>query len=193
MIFGTEIYFVGKLFEKLILENRIDHFKYTEILRRMCQRSPQDRIGSFAEVRSAIGSDLFLEIDFSDDERSAYRYFADSLHQVLASLTRGKFVQDVERIKAGLEAAHRAVMLEEFVPDGSIVLGVLLVGPYSYRRSGIPVDALRGFVRLLKTSSIEKQRILISNLHTRLDSVEPYQEKKRPPTGFDDMDDDIPF
>jgi serine/threonine protein kinase len=193
--FCTEVYFVGKLFEKIILENDIDHFKYTGLLSRMCQRSPKDRIVSFADAQSAIGQDLFLEIDFSEDERAAYRYFADSVSSQLVSLARGKLAQDVERIKSSLEAAHRSVMLEEHIPDAAVVLSVLLTGAYRYRRIGFPVDALRGFVRLLKMTSTEKQRILISNLHTRLNAIDAYTEppKKQQAKGFDDMDDDIPF
>lgn len=192
--FSTEIYFVGKLFEKVILENRIEHFKYTDILRRMCQRDSKTRINSFAEVQSAIGSEQFSEIDFTEEERYSYRYFADGVSGALGTLTRGKYVQDIERIRNELEAAYRASMLEESIPDASAVLRVLLVGTFTYLPTArIPVEALKGFVRLLKTSSTEKQRILISNLHSRLDATEPYKEKKKPATGFDDMDDDIPF
>lgn len=189
--FQTELYFVGKLFEQVIARNDIDHFKYRDVLGRMCQRNPRDRIASFAEVQSSISQDLFLEIDFSDAERSAYREFADNVTQRLLQIEHGKFQQDVERLKTGLEAAYRNVMLEEYVPDAAAVFSVLLSGAYKYKRLGFPVDALRGFVRLLKVVSIEKQRILLSNLHNRLNAVAPYIPK--PKTGFEDMDDDIPF
>ena len=189
--FQTEVYFVGKLFERLIQENSIDHFKYTSVLSQMCQRNPKDRIKSFADVQGLIVGDLFLEIDFSDVERHAYRYFAESVTERLVTLQHGKINQDIERLKAGLEAAYRTVMLEEFVPDAAIVLTLLVNGGYRYRQTGFPVDALKGFVRLLKAVSTEKQRILLSNLHTRLNAVKPYVEKA--PTDFDDMDDDIPF
>jgi serine/threonine-protein kinase len=189
--FGTEVYFVGKLFEKLIQENSIDHFKYTNVLSLMCQRNPKDRVKSFADVQGSIVGDLFLEIDFSGDERRAYRYFADSVSERLVTLQHGKINQDIERLKTGLEAAYRTVMLEEFIPDAAVVLTLLLNGAYRYRKSGFPVGALQAFVRLLKTVSTEKQRILLSNLHTRLSAVAPYVEKAA--SGFDDMDDDIPF
>ncbi len=189
--FRTEVYFVGKLFEQLILRNEIDHFKYRDVLGRMCQRDPRGRIDSFSEVQSSISQDLFLEIDFSDDERFAYREFADNVTKRLIQVEQGRFQQDVERLKMGLETAYRNVMLEESVPDASAVFGVLLLGAYKYKRLGFPVYALREFVRLLKVVSTEKQRILLSNLHNRLSAIDPYIRK--PKTGFEDMDDDIPF
>lgn len=189
--FQTEVYFVGKLFEKLIHENVIDHFKYTSTLSKMCQRNPKNRIGSFADIQNLIVGNLFLEIDFSDAERYAYRYFADSVTERLVTLQHGKITQDIERLKTGLESAYRTVMLEEHVPNAALVFGVLLNGAYKYNRTGFPVDALKGFVHLLKTVSNEKQRILLSNLHTRLNAIDPFREQKK--VGFDDMDDDIPF
>lgn len=65
--FQTELYFVGKLFEKIIQDHAIDHFKYSNVLNLMCQRNPKDRAQSFADVQGAIVGNLFLEIDFSDN------------------------------------------------------------------------------------------------------------------------------
>ena len=56
--FQTEVYFVGKLFEKLIHENVIDHFKYTSTLNKMCQRNPKNRIESFADIQNLADSSL---------------------------------------------------------------------------------------------------------------------------------------
>lgn len=189
--FRTEVYFVGKLFERIIVQNEIDHFKYKDLLSQMCQRSPRDRMASFADVRTAISQNLFLEIDFSAGERGAYRKFADSVTKQLVAVEHGKFPQDIERLKAGLEAVYRSVMLEEFIPDAAVVLSLLLPGAYRYRKSGFPVAALRSFVQLLKAASTEKNRILLSNLHCRLNAIDHYVAKPR--IGFDDMDDDIPF
>lgn len=52
--FTTEVYFVGKLFEKLISDNNISHFKYKETLGRMCKYSQKERLRSFVEVEKEI-------------------------------------------------------------------------------------------------------------------------------------------
>lgn len=190
--FRTEVYFVGKLFEKIILEKDISTFKHSAILGHMCQKIPASRTASFSEVEAAIAGTLFLEIEFTYDEREAYRNFADSVSESLTSVERGKHTQDIDHLKISLEAAYRKVMLEEYVPDASLVLSAFLTGAYKYRRAGFPVSALKDYLHLLKRSSVEKQRILLANLQTRLNS-QPEYETKKIGSGFDDMDDDIPF
>lgn len=46
----TEIYFVGKLFEKLLADNNIKNFPYENIIKKMILEEPEDRIGSFLDV-----------------------------------------------------------------------------------------------------------------------------------------------
>jgi len=68
-----EVYFVGKLFEAIIQNNQINHFKYGDTLRRMCQVSPHSRLQSFADVEKEVGNKQFFEIDFTEAELDAYR------------------------------------------------------------------------------------------------------------------------
>jgi hypothetical protein len=49
------------------------------------------------------------------------------------------------------------------------------------------VQPLRDFLRLMKSSTQEKRRIIMANLHTRLDALERYDDSVEP------YDDDIPF
>lgn len=189
--YATEVYFVGKLFEKILEEEGIEHFKYLQLLRKMCEKSPMRRLASFRELQQGISQDLFYEIDFSDDELYAYRSFADAVAKQLTEVERGKYVKDLERLKKSLDDVYRTVMLEEQVPEASSVLGCMLLGPYRYRLKGFPVSALRDFVRLLKRVSGEKQKILLANLHARLDGIAEYRVPVK--GSFEDMDDDIPF
>jgi serine/threonine-protein kinase len=80
--FGTEVYFVGKLFEQLIQANSVSQFKYTDALRRMCEPEPDRRIKSFAEIDRAIRSELITETEFSDEEIETYRTFANALMSI---------------------------------------------------------------------------------------------------------------
>ena len=47
---STEIYFVGKLFEKAIVDNDIEVFGYKEILNQMIKFDKKDRIKSFNDI-----------------------------------------------------------------------------------------------------------------------------------------------
>ncbi len=191
--FCTEVYFVAKLFEQILLQENIQHFKYLEILNRMAARKPEHRIASFSEVERAIHSDLFYEINFSEDELMAYRVFADEITERLTKMESSvKYADDLERIRAGLQSVVRTVALETYMPDSAPLMRCLLVGQYYYRKDGFPVRVLKQFLKLLQTVSIEKQRIVLANLHSRFDSINRYT-KRQVPSPFDDMDDDIPF
>jgi len=186
--FRTEVYFVGKLFEKIVKDNDIHHFKYKQVVDRMCQYLPEARIQSFSEVQKIIKSDLFFDIDFGDQEREWYRAFADAVTASVTKIEAGtKYVDDVERIRTRLHAVLQACMLESEIPDSVAVLRCLLNGRYYYyTKKAFSVAALRDFLRLLRVSTHEKQRIVLANLHTRLDAINRYATPK-------EVDDDIPF
>lgn len=116
--FTTEVYFVGKLFEKIIRENSISHFHYTDVLRRMCDRDHESRIQAFSLVLQQVRNDQFSEISFSDSDRQAYRRFADELCEHITKIESGaKYFDDLERIERQLRNVFEKVMLEETVPD----------------------------------------------------------------------------
>lgn len=185
--FSTEVYFVGKLFEQVIHDFAIDSFQYKEVLARMCQRNPATRMKSFFDIEKEIQSKRFFEVDFSAKEMSDYRYFADQIQQHISKIERGsKYRDDPERLQIELENVYRRCMLEETVPDAGILTVCFIIGTHFLTRKGFPVDALKSFVHLLKSSPPERKRIILSNLHTRLDAVPRY-------TVPDENDDDIPF
>ncbi len=45
--FRTEVYFVGKLFEKVIADFKIEGFEHSDLLERMCRMEPDDRLDRF--------------------------------------------------------------------------------------------------------------------------------------------------
>ncbi len=183
--FCTEVYFVGKLFERIIQENEISHFKYADLLRRMCQRSPAARIGTFAEIEHAVRNDPFFEIEFAQDELDTYQRFAEAIAKQIATIERAtKYVADIARIQNQLSDVYRSFMLEGEVPDAVLVLRCFINGKYRYRKPGLPVWTVRDFLILLKSSTEEKKRLILANLHTKLDATQRYS---------DEPDDEVPF
>lgn len=185
--FTTEVYFVAKLFEKLIFDNNISHFKYTSALKRMCEHEPTNRTKSFANVDREIRNDQFVEFDFTYDEIQSYRDFANQLCSYLSQVDNElKYVDDTSRIIRQLETAFRSFMLEKIVPEPELVARCFFDGSYYYQRNiMISVACVRRFIRLLKTVTGEKQRLILANLHTRFNTI-PRYTKPVP-------DDDIPF
>lgn len=186
--FKTEVYFVGKLFEKIIKEKNIEQFKYKSALNNMCKPSVSDRLQSFIEIRSGILNDKFSEIEFDEDEREAYKDFSNALFEVVTRIEEGaKYFADSDNIQSKLKDLHKRVMLEDYVPDPSSVVSCFINGGYSYKKKTFfSVWSLNAFIGLLRSCSKEKQNIILSNIHSRLDSLERYHRKV-------EFDDDIPF
>jgi eukaryotic-like serine/threonine-protein kinase len=77
--YGTEIYFVGKMFEKIITDNGIQQFAHPALLKTMCNRFPIDRPNSFINIRKELLTDKFPTMEFDPRERTVYKNFSNSL------------------------------------------------------------------------------------------------------------------
>ncbi|MCG7981358.1 MAG: protein kinase family protein [Candidatus Thiodiazotropha lotti] len=186
--FQTEVYFVGKLFEKIIKEQEIEQFKYLNVVKSMCNPDRNERIRTFFDIRTGILSEKLLEIDFDDDELYAYREFSKYLSSLISKIEQdAKYYDDIDKIQANLDDLHKRVMLEEDLPDNADLTRCFINGAYFFsKKNSFPVRSLKAFIDLLRSCSREKRNIVLSNLHSRLDALNRYEEK----SGFDD---DIPF
>ena len=187
--YTTEVYFVGKLFEKIILEAGIEQFSYKGILSRMCARDPSQRINSFSKIEQEILAGKFADIPFTEDELSAYRDFAGDLSSVISKVEQStKYFDSPQDIEKKLEDAYRKVMLEDRLPSNTHVIKCFLNGSYYFsKRIFMEVANLRRFIELLRSCSREKKSIVLSNIFARLDASPRYQEEIK----FEG--DDIPF
>lgn len=183
--FKTEVYFVGKLFQRIIQENQIAHFKYLDALSAMCQPDPSSRINGFTAVEQTIGSEQFFESDFSEQDLAAYRRFSNALCYHITKIESGaKYATDIPKLRAHLTDVYQKVMLEETVPDSTIILRCFLNGQYYYRKAGLKVATVRDFLRLLRATLDERANVILANLHTKLDALPRYVQLP---------DDDVPF
>jgi serine/threonine protein kinase len=183
---STEVYFVGKLFEKIILDIGIEHFKFTNLLSTMCERDPARRVQTFFDVRTAVHLNHADDLNFSDNERRAYLDFAGGITKQLTQIEAGtKYTEDIDHIRNQLETAYRSFMLEDKVPDSAAILRIFIRGEYYYRKAGLPSYIVKEFLDLLRGSSAEKQRVALANLHSRFDAIKRYSKSE--------LDDDVPF
>lgn len=189
--YKTEVYFVGKLFEKIISDRNIEHFKHMSLLGRMCVATTHARIAYFADVRKELLSEKFFDIGFNDAELDAYREFSSSLYNAVSKIESStKYYDEIGEIQVKIEECYKKIMLEEYVPNSSLVLNCFINGSYHYdTHYSIRVDVLKAFIDLFRTASREKKNIIIGNIQTKLDAVKKYS---KPATPFD-FDDDIPF
>jgi hypothetical protein len=154
----------------------------------MCQPEPAARIQSFADVEKEIRSNQFFEIGFTGQEREHYQTFAGAICAQIRKIEFNALYQkDIELVQKQLEDVYRRLMLERAVPDSAVVPRCFITGNYYYKKAGLSVNVVKNFLRLLKTSTEEQRRIIMANLHTRLDSVTRYYSDE----GI--TDDDVPF
>jgi serine/threonine protein kinase len=187
--FATEVYFVGKLFEKAVQDLAVEDFQYRSVLRKMCQVDPKNRFASFLDVEREVLSNKLSEIAFFGQELNSYRAFANAITKHVAKIENGtKYADDHEKLLGKLESAYRNFMLEDEAPDCVSVLRCFLNGGFRYQKSGFEVVRVKNFISLMKSSSDEKRRIILANIQSRLDAIDRYEPQK-----FGDFDDDIPF
>jgi serine/threonine protein kinase len=186
--YTTEVYFIGKLFEKIIFGASIEQFAYKQLLSRMCASDPSRRIESFSKIQQEILTGKFVDMPFSDDDLVAYRDFATDITSAISKIEQStKYFDNVHDIERKLEDVCYKVMLEEWLPDINIVIRCFLNGSYYYsKRNSVEVSNLRRFVRFFRSCSRENKSIVLSNIFTRLDAITRYHEE----TSFDE---DVPF
>lgn len=182
--FRTEVYFVGKLFEELIHENSIENFSYRTILNKMIKVDFNERISSFAHVEREILNEENVGIDFTEEEKNTYQVFASGLQSIFKKIEQdAKYETDIDKIISGLENIYQNSMLEDYIQNPNVLSRCFVNGAYYFARPELDLFALKNFIRLLKSVSVDKKRVIINNLWQRLDTINRYEDET----------DDLPF
>jgi len=184
--YGTEIYFVGKMFEKIITDNNIQQFAHTTLIKSMCNKSPNNRPTSFIDIRKELLTEKFSTIEFNPRERTVYKNFSNSLFNALSKIEKNAKYHDVEAVQSKLEDCYKKVMLEDDIPKNNQLTNCIIDGSHFFKTStDFKVSTLKNFIEILNSCSKEKKNIIISNLQSRIDSVPRYEDSP--------FNDDIPF
>lgn len=192
----TELYFIGKLFEKIIIDNDIQNFLYKDILKLMIVNNYDERIESFNSILKTISKIQFESPDkfenteelFSEADIIIYRKFANYLCYSIYSIENSTtFIDDVDRVLKNLNEAITNCILEEYIPTEKIIINCFLIGEYGIDdryTENLKVSELKDFRNMLMNSSIVKKKIILRNIQTKLDAIERYTNPKY---------DDLPF
>lgn len=183
--FGTEVYFVGKLFEKIISDTLENHFQYSELLVQMCAYSRSSRTKSFCSIDHQIKAGEFDSLSFDNHEIYCYRNFAESLSKIIFEIEKDTTYSSIpDEILTKLEHLYSKTRLEEYLPKNTLIIDCFLDGAYKYSTtSQMPVEDMDNFIKLLKSCPSQKKSIVLNNLFTRLDTIKRFVSE----------DIDIPF
>ena len=183
--FRTEVYFVGKLFEEIIEELKLEDFTFSNILSEMTKKDFNDRLHSFLNVeRELLSSDINI-IEFQQNDKEIYQSFAHNLTSIFSKIGYdAEYNSNIENVIMRLDEVHRNSILEEFVQNPNSVAECFVKGNYRYwKKIEFPIYAITEFLTLIKSVSIGKKRIIVNNLWQRLDAIERFANET----------DDLPF
>jgi eukaryotic-like serine/threonine-protein kinase len=178
--FQTEIYFIGKLFEKIIKENRISKFSYKKILERMIIKMQSSRIESFFAIEREIINSTKNLIHFTDEEKSSYQKFANNMSEIISKIySYSPYIDDLDKIEKGLENLYHCNMLEEFVQNSDKIISIFIEGNFKFwKNEQMPTIVFENFLNLYKHSDKGKRKVILNNIWSRLDSID--REKESP-------------
>ncbi len=172
--FRTEVYFVGKLFERIINDNNLNQiFKYKVTLDKMIKTNHDTRIASFYDVTRDIMSENAIYIDFNDEEKAIYANFANSFMKVCLSVEpTTKYKENIDLITKSLNDLLQKSILEEYIQNNCVFIACFIYPPYrSNSKPIIPVEDLAAFNKWWKELSTERKIIVLNNLWMRFDSI----------------------
>jgi serine/threonine-protein kinase len=175
----TEIYFLGKLFKKLPLEDEFTSFNYKHVIEKMVQSSPNQRYATFAEVMS----DVSQGIEFSGDDKRIYGVFADTLLSHISHYRNTfSYENNIITILDKISELLRVSSLETYIQNNSKLISCFITSGYSYiPKKDIETEIVKDFYRLFRNLPEQRQKILLDNLVTRLANIKVEKDEDNLP------------
>lgn len=169
----TEIFFLGYLIKNLLAKYEMNSFKYTELLRKMIEISPQKRINSFLTIQDEISNQAMETFDFSREQKNIYRTFAEDLKNSISVIKDSLIVEkDIGIIIEKMKKVLRDNALEMYISNNYVLIPCFIKSNYTYYTGKeIPVVEVKNFYNFLVSQSSEKREIILNNLYGRLNKI----------------------
>lgn len=169
----TEIFFVGYLIKNLLAKYEMNSFKYTELLRKMIEISPQKRINSFLTIQDEISNQAMETFDFSREQKNIYRTFAEDLKNSISVIKDSLIVEkDIGIIIEKMKKVLRDNALEMYISNNYVLISCFIKSNYTYYPGKeIPVVEVKNYYNFLVSQSSEKREIILNNLYGRLNKI----------------------
>lgn len=169
----TEIFFVGYLIKNLLAKYEMNSFKYTELLRKMIEISPQKRINSFLTIQDEISNQAMETFDFSREQKNIYRTFAEDLKNSISVIKDSLIVEkDIGIIIEKMKKVLRDNALEMYISNNYVLISCFIKSNYTYYTGKeIPVVEVKNFYNFLVSQSSENREIILNNLYGRLNKI----------------------
>lgn len=182
----TEIYFIGKLFEYILADKKVnaENFNYFNIINKMTQYQVKDRYSTFEEVYNDISKGIFSELDFSDEEKNIYREFSDAIYEKISEYnSEYDPITNAEKIIENIANILRKNSLEFYIQNNSELINCFIKNGFTYNnKANIEKEKVEKFYKWLISLPNNKQINVIENINTKLSNIRVKKEY-----------DDLPF
>ena len=181
---STEVYFLGKLWSKLLLDKDTESFEYYSIIEKMIKVNPSERFKTFSEISQIINEGAMLELHFNNQQKTIFKKMTNIFMSHIMSCEK-TFITEPMEILFNLSEVLKKNALEEYIQVNQELFDCFIQGGYSYySQKDISVDIVSGFYKFLNSLPLYSQKIVIHNFVAKLKSIKDKD---------DDADDDLPF
>ena len=166
----TDMFCVAELFWRMIKKYNVSDFKHEYILNKMMSLDPDKRYDSFKEILVALDKKDMKALEISEDDKTIYREFTESIYGVLAEFSETPNIeQSISNVLEGLQQLLESNCLNESVPNVSELIGVFVKSGYRYYNTRyIDVEAIYNFYHWFVSKDEAFQNIILKNIKNRL-------------------------
>ncbi len=170
----TDMYFLGKLFKKILDSNNMKNFKYNYIIENMIKVNEKDRIDSFIAIREKINKSIIENIMIDDYKKEIYMYFADGLTNIIIEHENNyqEYEMDSNIILKKLEIVLEESIFEDLIQNNEDLIKCFIKTNFKYTNSEkIGISVVKDFYDLMKKSNTYERELLCRNIVSRLRTI----------------------
>lgn len=205
----SDIYFLGRLFEKIIAFHGINSFRYLNILEKMTCKKTSERLNSFHHIKQQINNENIYYV--SENEKLIYLNLANALSESISEFNKKpEFIFDDEQIIRNLTNFITYVQWEKEIKnikgfvecffskvDANYVTEYYdYYGNYESDRT-VDILMINAFLTMFNNFNNEKRRNILENLfYNRINLINVKNHySTQIADNFADLDDDgdLPF
>lgn len=181
----TDMFYLAELYNRLLEKSGNDIiFSYSAILQKMMEPDRENRYVSFAEIKEAMSTEAFSNLEISKDDKKIYQEFSNAVMSCLSCFKESRtFVTDIKEFKDNIHAIIKRNCFENIVQNPNDLVSIVVKGNYKfYTQREIPCEVVTAFEKWYASLSEDWQRLVLNNIIAKLSVVK-----------IEYADDELPF
>lgn len=180
----TDMFCIAELFNRLIKNNSIVDFKYTNVLNKMMKLKRNQRYTSFQYVKNQINRKQLELLNVSEEDKIIYRKFTNSLLNIISLFTyQPNYEYDIEKISSGLSNVISTNIMEKEIQRNDLLIKVFVKSGFNYwTKKKVEVSVVKDFYDLYGKLNKEDKKLILQSIVLKLGKI-----------NIEDYEDDIPF